>query len=370
MAQSDILLHAGIILAGGSGERFWPLSRRQRPKQLLRLTDATRTMLEEAVDRLAPIIPGSHIFVVTSRHLQAPIQEGGIGLDAGNILAEPAKRNTSGALCFAAASLMARFGDPERIVMAVTTADHDIPDTVAFGQTVRAALAAAARHDALVTLGIRPTRPETGYGYIQAREAAGASGANAVFPVSAFHEKPNRDKAEDFIATGEYFWNSGMFFWRVGSFLREMEHARPDFAQATRDMAIAIAAGNGAELERIFDGLEDISIDYALLEHAQQRLMVRADFPWDDVGEWSALDRSHPHDERGNVAIGEPILQDADDCIVYNEAGPERMAVAAVGVRDIVVVVTEDAVLVTTKAEAQAVRKVAQALREQGRPQV
>ena len=370
MTASTDLIHAGIILAGGSGERFWPLSRHLRPKQLLRLTDPDRTMLQEAVDRLAPVISPERVFVVTGRHLQEPIQKARIGLDAANILAEPSKRNTCGALCFAAASLMARYGDPGAIVMAVTTADHEIPDSEAFGATVRTALKAAASGDALVTLGIQPTRPETGYGYIQAHEAVGATDGREVFPVSAFHEKPNRDKAEDFIEAGGYFWNSGMFFWKVSSFLGEMEMAQPVFAEATRQMAEAIAKEDEAETIRIFETLEDISIDYALLEHAKQRLMVRADFPWDDVGEWSALDRTHPRDARGNVAIGGPILEESQDCIVYNEAGPERIAVAAVGVRDLVIVVTDDAVLVVPKSEAQSVRKAVQRLREDGRPQV
>lgn len=364
------LIHAGIILAGGSGERFWPLSRRLRPKQLLRLTDPERTMLQEAVDRLAPVVERERVFVVTGGHLQEPIRKGGIGLDDANVLAEPAKRNTCGALCFAAASLMARFGDPAGIVMAVTTADHEIPDTAAFCATVRVALAAAADGQALVTMGIQPTRPETGYGYIQAREAASASGGKQVFPVSAFHEKPNRDKAEDFIETGEYFWNSGMFFWRLDAFLRELGDARPEFAEITRQLARAIAREDSVEVARLFDTFEDISIDYALLEHAKHRLMVRAEFPWDDVGEWSALDRSHPRDARGNVAIGDPIIEGAGDCIIYNEAGPGRMAVAAVGVRDLVIVVTDDAVLVVPKSEAQSVRKAVQQLRDQGRSQV
>ncbi|MBI5092049.1 MAG: mannose-1-phosphate guanylyltransferase [Candidatus Hydrogenedentes bacterium] len=375
MAKEAVAQRVGVILAGGSGERFWPLSRRRLPKQLLRLTSPDQTMLGEAVARVAPLIPREHIYIVTGEHLVDPIRDAGVGIPDANILAEPAKRNTAGALSYAAAYLLSKYGgDGSALTMAVTTADHTIGDADRFCGTVEAALEAAEREGALATLGVVPTRPETGFGYIQisenAKPLASRREGYPVYPVKAFHEKPSQEVAEDFIATGHYFWNSGMFFWKISSFLAELERPRPDFTKAIHAMTEALRHNDSAKVREIFEGLEDISIDYALMEHARNVVVARADFPWDDVGAWNALDRAQAHDADGNVAIGQPIVVDSKDCIVYNDTGQENMAVCVVGCEELIVVATKDAVLVIPKDRAQDVRHAVQELKRRNAPQV
>ncbi|MCC6695082.1 MAG: mannose-1-phosphate guanylyltransferase [Candidatus Hydrogenedentes bacterium] len=372
MSEKSGVQRVGVVMAGGSGERFWPLSRKDRPKQLLHLTSENETMLAEAVSRVAPLIPVEHVYIVTGEHLVKPIREAGIGVPPENIWAEPCKRNTAGALAYAAAMLLAKYGDDAPLSMAVTTADHQIGDADLFCRTVDAALSAAEREPVLATMGIVPTRPETGYGYIQVADGTTSSRSAeiAVWPVKAFHEKPNQERAEDFIETGHYFWNSGMFFWRVSTFLDELTTASPAHAAAIRAMAAAQRKGDAPAVRAAFEEFEDISIDYALMERAKRVVMVRADYPWDDVGAWPALDRSFPKDNHGNVCIGDPVVVDSEDCIVYNEAGADRIAVSVVGAEDLVVVVTEDAVLVIPKDRAQDVRHAVQELKKRGAKQL
>jgi len=373
MSTSKSTMRFGVIMAGGSGERFWPVSRRNHPKQLLRLTRPDRTMLGEAVERLSPLIPAERIIIATAPHLVEPIRKAGVGVPDGNVLAEPAKRNTSGCLAYAAAWLMARHGAPELITMAVVTADHLIEDPERFRATVAASLDAAEAQEVLVTQGIVPDRPETGYGYIQAKDIGkpiSILDGIAAYEVAAFHEKPKQDVAEKFVASGNYFWNSGMFFWRVSTFLAELDQARPALAEATRAMAAALRAGDAKETAAIFESLEDISIDYALMERARRAVVVRADYPWDDVGAWTSLDRTRTPDAQGNVAEGGPILVDTTNSIVYNEAGADAIAVSVVGMDNVVVVVSADGVLVIPKDRAQDVRYAVAELKKRGGKQI
>ncbi len=371
MSTKDTI-RVGVIMAGGSGERFWPLSRRVRPKQLLCLTSPGQTLLAEAVARLEPIVPPENVYIVTGRHLVNPIRDANTCLPRQNVIAEPCKRNTSGALAYAAAYMMAQYDvSPEHITMAVTTADHEIRDAERFQQTVAATLDAIERDNVLATLGIVPTRPETGYGYIQiAGDSPSLTDGNVpIYPVTAFHEKPNREKAEDFVASGRYFWNSGMFFWRLSTFLEELDAIRPALAEATRRMADAMRADDDVTVQELFEELEDISIDYALMEHARRVVMARAEFAWDDIGSWPALDRTMTRDAHGNVGVGDPVLIDCEECIIYNEPGGDHVAVGVIGCRDIIVVVTSDGVLVAPKDRAQDVRKVVGELKVRGAPQ-
>ncbi|MFW5893547.1 MAG: mannose-1-phosphate guanylyltransferase [Verrucomicrobiota bacterium] len=367
--------HVVVIMAGGSGERFWPLSRRNRPKQLLHLTSPDRSLLQESVDRLLPLLDPGDIYVVTGRHLQDAIVQADTGLPPENILAEPCKRNTSGCLAYAAARIQAMAKDPQQsITMGVVTADHQIANPEEFRASVKAAMDVADNSGALVTMGIRPTRPEIGYGYIEmppdASPIEGSDSIRPAFPVVRFREKPDRESAARYLATGLFLWNSGMFFWRISSFINEFRQTAPAFADAIEQMREAMRAGDEDRVDELFAGLDDISIDYALLEGAKHVATLPAAFGWDDVGAWDALDRTYPTDENENVAVGDPVLLDSHNCVVYNEPGAENMAVAVVGMANLVVVTRQDAVLVARKSHVQDVKAALKELKNRGAPQV
>ena len=386
MASDSAIRRIAVVMAGGSGERFWPLSRLRRPKQLLRLTRPDQTMLEEAVSRLAPIIPPEDIYVVTGRHLVDAIREARVGVPDENVIAEPCKRNTAGCLAYATAHILAKYAEPgsdlsspvtqSRFSMAIVTADPAVGDADAFRETIVAAIDAAEQHEALGVIGIVPTRPETGYGYVQIpaenRPLVGFDGGVKVYPVTRFHEKPSRETAEEFIATGRYFWNSGMFFWNIETFMDELEGVRPDIAASIRTMAEAMRRDQHESVSEIFEGLEDIAIDFALMERARKVVMARAEFSWDDVGAWPALERTQPRDENGNVIVGRPVAVGCRNCIVYDATDPSKrdLAVAVVGAEDLVVVVADDAVLVIPKDRAQDVRHAVAELRRRNARQV
>lgn len=360
-----------VIMAGGSGERFWPLSRHRRPKQLLCLADPDRSLLQEAVGRLSGLIEPERVFIVTARHLVDPIRASDVGIPPENVIAEPSKRNTAPCLAYTAAVMLARYGlEPEAITMGVLTADQQIPDQARFLATVDSAMNAAEKQDGLVTIGIQPSRPETGYGYVEMPENAepcsGMETGYPVYPVLQFREKPTLAEAEEMVETGRFLWNSGMFFWRISSFLREFDHASPEFSAAVRRMAAGLRADDLAAVENAFGALPSTSIDFALMEHARTVLVAPGRFAWDDVGAWDALERTLPRDSHGNACVGDPVLVDSENCIVYNEAGNETQAVALVGCSDLVVVTTGDAVLVVPKNRVQEVKAAVKKLRDLG----
>lgn len=353
----------GAIMAGGTGERFWPLSRQSRPKQLLHLTDPDRSMLERGVDLLRPLIPPERIYVVTGKGLVKAIRKTSLGIPETNIIGEPHKRNTSGAIAYITAHILAEYPNltPEQVTLAVTAADHKIGDDDAFRSVLSAAMDAAESRDALVVCGVVPDRPATGFGYIQAIGAV--IGQDTPCEVRAFHEKPSLERAQDFLESSEYFWNSGMFFWKVSTFMSELDRVRPVLAQAIREMTKALRNRHSEQANTLFGNLEDISIDYALMEHARNVLMIPGSFPWDDVGSWPALETVLPRDGWSNATFGEPVLVNCEGCIVYNEPGADKVAVGVVGARDLVIAVTGDAVLVIPKDRAQDVRHLVNELK-------
>jgi len=361
-----------VIMAGGAGERFWPLSRQSHPKQLLKLTGSGQSLLEEAVERSMAIVPPGNIYIATSKHLQQAIIDADLGIPADNVIAEPCKRNTAGCLIYAAATILARANlSPEELTMGVLTADHRIPDTTPFVRTVEAAMDTAEQNDALVTVGIQPVRPETGYGYIEVAEALPKDSTSVPgLRVASFREKPTADNAAKYIASGRFLWNSGMFFWRLSTFQNEFGRANPVMAQTLEDLTDALMDHSTKRAEEIFDALPNISIDYALMEKASNVMVIPGKFVWDDVGSWDALDRTIPHDNDGNVRVGEPILIDCKDCIVYNADGQKKLAVGVVGMNDVIVVVKGDSLLILPKNRAQDVRKVVVALRDQNATQL
>lgn len=348
-----------IVMAGGSGERFWPLSRPDRPKQLLKLTHETLTMLEEAAERIAPVVAEGQVYVSTSAAIADAVTASG-SVPKEKVLAEPTRRNTLGALCWVAAKLIAQ-GLGEATV-AVVTADHMIGDPALFCATVETAFEIAEREQGLVTIGVRPDRPETGYGYIEfdADQTVGSSSGRLGYRSKGFREKPSTETAVAFLSAGTFLWNAGMFFYTIPTFVSELRTVLPEAAAVIDDMVTALKAGDEREATVAFERLPSISIDYALMEKAQRVFVVPAEFPWDDVGAWDALDRTFPKDERGNVCQGTSVLLDTSDCVVVNEAG--GTTVGMIGVQNLIVVNTHHAVLVCPKERAQEVRNIVRAL--------
>lgn len=352
-----------VIMAGGSGERFWPLSRSKRPKQLLALT-SQRMMIEEAIERIAPIIPLERVLIITSSVLQQPIIDALPTLPPQNVIAEPAKRNTAPCLALACSVIEAREGGDA--LMAVLTADHFIGNVEAFRHDVQVALDYAQKHNALLTLGIPPTRPETGYGYIRMTSAAAPS---TVTSVAEFKEKPTMDVAMQYLRSGEYVWNSGMFFWRTHALADAMQSVLPEVGSHIPSMTSAVKEASHDALDSVFTSLPDISIDYGVMERASNVFVVPASFPWDDVGSWDSLDRMQPRDDQGNVLQGASTVVDTNNSVIVNAHDGSHI-VTGVGLDDIVVVVTNDATMVCAKERAQDVKLIVKTLREQGRSDV
>ncbi|MCL5037678.1 MAG: sugar phosphate nucleotidyltransferase [Chloroflexi bacterium] len=351
-----------FIMAGGSGERFWPISRSCKPKQLLCMTDSEQTMLEDAIERISSLIPPERIFIITGELLKYSVSEAMEGiLPEENIILEPLKRNTAACLALGAAYAGSRFPEDD-VSIAVLTADHIIGEPETFRETVDRALAYAEENPALVTIGIKPARPETGYGYIEAGEEA----APGVFKVHRFREKPNRQTAQEYVDSGRFLWNSGMFFWSLKTFKDGLKRYMTPLFESFKVMEKAVRDNDGELMADTFNGLESISIDYGLMEKADNVFVTPASFPWDDVGTWDALERTHSRDKDGNVAIGGPVLLDCRGCIVNNHATAEKMAVVVMGMEDVVVITTPDGILICNKEQVQEVRRAVKVLYERG----
>lgn len=365
--MAEIPQRMALVLAGGVGERFWPLSRRSRPKQLLPLGPGGSSLLRDTVERLAPFISPGQVHVITGTPLVGPIRDAELGIPPGNVRAEPAKRNTAGALVYAAARLLADHGEQARgITLAVLPADHRIQPAEAFRQDLERALDTVESEGGLAVMGIEPSRPETGYGYIEADTAEEATERGAL-PVAAFKEKPDEETAAGYAKSGRHYWNSGMFFWRMGDFLEELEQASPPHHAVVGSLAEYLRAGREEQAQELFESLPDVSIDYALMEKAQRVWMIPATFRWDDLGAWDALRRVGETDAEDNLLLGPSVVLETRESTVVNDAG-EQMAVSVIGVEGLTVVVTSDAVLVVPTGKAQQVRDAVRELEERGSP--
>ncbi|MBS1727285.1 MAG: mannose-1-phosphate guanylyltransferase [Armatimonadetes bacterium] len=342
-------MRVAVIMAGGSGERFWPLSRKRRPKQLLRLTDPEKTMLHEAVDRIAPLVGAENVYIATAPHLAEPIHNAGI-VPVNNVFAEPDKRNTLGCLAWVSANFLARGHD--EISIAILTADHKIEEPERFRATVDQALSLAESTGGLVTMGITPTRPETGYGYIEGGEEVGKGARKVV----RFREKPDLETAKSFVESGNFFWNSGMFFWTQKAFLSELSNAEPSAHDALHLVAGSLTSDDHGAATDHFRMIPNLSIDYALMEKAKDVYVVQAQFPWDDVGAFDSLFRTMPVDLDGNVVIGNVSAKDCNGCVLYNDSSDRVLA--AVGMKNVIMVQTGDAVLVAPAHDAQRVKEL------------
>jgi mannose-1-phosphate guanylyltransferase len=348
-----------IIMAGGSGTRFWPLSRAQRPKQLLRLV-GRQPMIVEAVEKALAIAERSRIWVITGKHLKGPIEAAVKKLlNPEQIIAEPCPRDTAGCIALSTA-LLART-DPQG-TMAVMTADHCIGPTRKFASAVRAAAQIAAREDAIVIFGIRPTEPSPLYGYIECLGKHSPYRAQKVFDVKAFREKPDRKTAQKYLASGRFFWNSGMFVWTIPHIVqcfRDYMEKHYEFIQA------AGGAGRiGSNIAAMFSDLPKISVDFGIMEKARRVKVIEANFHWDDVGSWLALEKHGRPDGQGNILMGESLNIASHNCIIYSEGA---QLVATAGVKDLVIVATGDAVLVCHKSETARIKEIVSGLKERGR---
>jgi mannose-1-phosphate guanylyltransferase len=339
-----------VIMAGGAGTRLWPLSRVARPKQLLKL-GGRASLLRQSYERVATLLKPESIYVITSsEHLDLVAKELP-ELPAANLFGEPVGRDTANAVGLAAAILKQR--DPQA-VMGIFTADHVITPLDRFTKAVDTAFDVAQRHaDALVTLGIRPLRPEPGYGYVK----RGAGVAEGVFVVEHFTEKPDAETARKYLDSGDYYWNSGMFTWRVDTVLAQLEKHLPHSHAGLCEIAAAWdTPARQAKLEAIYPGLERISIDFAVLERAPRVLVVEMPCEWVDVGSWTALEAVIGADSQGNVLAAERTISLDSHGNVLVADGDHL--IATIGVEDLVIVHSPDATLVCRKGDAQSIKEL------------
>jgi mannose-1-phosphate guanylyltransferase len=354
-----------ILMAGGRGERFWPLSRGKMPKQLLALL-GKKSFLQEAVDRVLPLVPAKNIFVITNAAQLPEVRKQLPKIPKQNLVAEPMGRDTCAAVTLGAALVGARSTTG---VMAVLPADHVIPEEKKFQQVLSDAFDMAAQGQAMVTIGIKPMEPATGYGYIHVGlELPTPSGARKTktlfYKAEKFVEKPHFEKALEYVNSGQYRWNAGMFVWSFITVTNGLEKHQPEmFAACHRWFKVANQPAKLAKvLAKDYPAIKKISIDYALMEHAQNVIVADGAFAWDDLGAWNALARHLKADAEGNCAVADFIHVDAARNIIYDARTKNKTPIAVVGLRDSILVQTDDAVLLAHKSKAQKVKELVRKL--------
>jgi mannose-1-phosphate guanylyltransferase len=355
-----------VIMAGGRGERFWPLSRENTPKQLLKLL-GEKSFLQEAVDRVLPLVPAANVLIITNQAQAAQVRKQLPRLPKENIVCEPIGRDTTAAVTLGAALVGAR---STTAVMAVLPADHVIPEQKKFQQVLSDAFDLASRGRAIITIGITPHEPATGYGYIRVGETlpppAGVKGYKTAFHrAEQFVEKPDFDRALEYVNSGRYRWNAGMFIWSFVTITEALQKHQPAMYDACHRW-FDVAGKPGAlarTLAREYPELKKISIDYAVMEHAQNVVVADGAFQWDDLGSWTALGRHLKPDPEGNCAIGQFVHVDGARNIIYDaRSAKNRTPIAVVGLRDAILVQTDDAVLLAHKSQVQKVKELVKRL--------
>ena len=360
-----------IIMAGGRGERFWPLSREKTPKQLIKLL-GDKSFLQEAVANVLPLVPLKNIFIITNAAQAPEVRKQLPKLPKDNVVAEPVGRDTCAAVTLAAAIVGARSTTG---VMAVLPADHVIPETKKFQQVLSDAFDVAAQGQAIVTIGIKPSEPATGYGYIhtgaELPTPSGAKKTKTIFyKAERFVEKPDFEKALEYVNSGQYRWNAGMFVWSFITVTNGLQAHQPEMFDACQRWFKV--ANNPAKLAKVlakeYPTIKKISIDFALMEKAQNVIVADGAFEWDDLGAWPALARHVKQDAEGNAAVADFIHVDAARNIIYDaRTKAHRTPICVVGLRDSILVQTDDAVLLAHKSQAQKIKELVKRLAEDPR---
>lgn len=349
-------------MAGGSGTRFWPLSRKKKPKQLLNLS-GNDVMLNEAVDRLTTITSKENIFIITNIEQTSSVKDVTNGKIPGrNILSEPEARNTAACIGYAAVEILKRYEDG---VMVITPSDHYIKNIPELTRLFKLAISTVERTNKLVTIGITPTYPSTGFGYIQF-----GTDKDTVKPVISFKEKPDIEMAEAYVKSGEYAWNSGMFIWKASTILEKFKEFVPDIYEVLRKIKDSIGTDKEQEtINLLYPTIRKISIDYAIMEPASLKnevCVIPGDFGWNDIGSWDMLNVLLPVDKKGNISIGDVIQIDTHDTYIYSSS----RLVTALGVDNLIIVETPDAIMITKKDRAQDVKKIVDELEESQKNQL
>lgn len=349
-----------LIMAGGKGERFWPRSRVNLPKQFLSLTDDGKTMIQLTVERISPIVELEDVYIATNKAYRELVKEQLPGLPDENILCEPIGRNTAPCIGLGAVHVASKYEDA---VMIVLPSDHLIKNNEIFIETFKGACEVATNGDNLVTVGITPNYPETGYGYIK---YDAASKNDLAYNVDRFVEKPDLETAKAYLADGSYLWNSGMFTWKVSTILNCFKKYMSSTYDGLMKIKAAIkTADEDSVLEAEFPKLESQSVDYGIMEKAENIYIIPGNFGWDDVGSWLAVGRIKKTDDNNNVVNGNVVTVNTSDCVIE---GADKL-IATVGLKDMVVVDTKDAILISTKENAGEIKQVLAKLRESGKNQ-
>lgn len=343
----------GVIMAGGGGTRFWPLSRQEEPKQLLNLSGKDM-MINETIDRIAAVAEKQNIFVVTNVTQVPKMKAATVGrLLENHILAEPAARNTSACIGYAAMEIVKKYGDG---IMCISPADHFIKNQAEFARVLNEAVAVAEKEDKLITIGIQPTYPATGYGYIKFEKSTDSIAKTVI----EFKEKPNLETAENYLASGEYVWNSGMFIWKASTILQKFEELLPDVYACIEKIGAAMNTPDEAQvIKAIYPTIPSISVDYGIMEKSSDVLVISGDFGWNDVGSWENMNVIYDEDENGNIIVGEQINIDTRNTISYSK----KRLITTVGVENLIIVETDDAILVCGKSRAQDVKLIVDELK-------
>ncbi|MGD8306574.1 MAG: mannose-1-phosphate guanylyltransferase [Ignavibacteria bacterium] len=337
-----------VIMAGGVGSRFWPRSKKKTPKQLLKIF-GDRTMIQQTVDRLEGLVKSENIYIITNKIQKAGILTQLSQIPVENIIEEPFGRNT--AACIGLASVLISKKDPDAVTI-VLPADHIIRGEKEFHDTLLKAINFANESKGLVTIGIQPSKPETGYGYIQIDENSVTDG---IYKVRTFAEKPNYDTAVRFVESGDFFWNSGMFIWRIDVILDEMKTYLPELYEGLTKIYGAIGTKEYEEvLNTVYGLVKKISIDYGIMEKSKKVNLTKGEFEWSDIGSWEAVYELSPKDDQGNARVGNVYHESSRNSYVYS---PDKFA-AIIGVDNIIVINNHDSLLICDRSRAQDVKKV------------